>query len=141
MKKASNLLNISNALYEDPEINRNRGRYILYILEKNLGEEIPHEKIKKYGFFGVPQSIITQFKKGYLILAEVTFLFACFYIANKNKKSNLKMENVLSCITNCWDEERTRTAEITMKHTLDNIEKYKSWIKKQKHNGKYYVKY
>ncbi|MDQ0246506.1 hypothetical protein J2S09_004110 [Bacillus fengqiuensis] len=54
-----NLVNISRALFKDREINENRGRYIINLLDGDSGEVMFQGLDEKYGYFLVPRSVFT----------------------------------------------------------------------------------
>lgn len=138
MIKRKNIANIPRALFEDENININRGEYIVNYMT-NEGKEVPHDLIQKHGYYVIPQSIINTTKRGELFLADLTFLFACYYVASTNKKRNIQLHEVFDFVTSEWDEFRINNTAETF--NFINMEKYKRWIKKYDYDNKYHVKY
>nr|WP_144925615.1 hypothetical protein [Paenibacillus bovis] len=140
MVKSTSITEIPKALFEDREVSINRGEYIIrYMIDD--GKEVPAMLIKKYGYYAVPQSIMVEIRRGTMPLADLTFLFACYYVASTNNRKRIRMDEVFECITRNWDEIRTRNTAQRFNLTLSNIDRYKRWIKKLDHNSKYFVKY
>jgi hypothetical protein len=140
MGKSSKMIEIPKALFEDDEINADRGAYIIRYM-KFKGKELPSRLAHQYGYYMVPQSIIVEARKGSISLSDLTFLLACYYTSSENNNKNIRMDEVFQCITRNWDEFRTRNAAERLNLTLSSIDGFTRWIKKYDHNNKYYVKY
>ncbi|WP_077701954.1 hypothetical protein [Virgibacillus dokdonensis] len=140
MVKKAGMIEIPKALFEDEEVSTNRGEYIIrYMIDD--GKEVPRRLVHQYGYFVIPQSIMVEAKKGTMPLVDLTFLFACYYVASTNKNKSIQMDKVFECITRNWDEFRTRNTALRFNFTLSNMDRYKRWIKQHEHNSKYSVKY
>lgn len=140
MVKSTSILEIPKALFEDLEVSINRGEYIIrYMIDD--GKEVPAMLVKQYGYYAVPQSIMVEIRRGTMPLANVTFLFACYYVASTNNRKSIRMDEVFECITRNWDENRTCTAAQHFSLTLSNLNRFQRWIKKHEHNNKHSVKY
>lgn len=140
MVKSASVIEIPRALFEDEEVSANRGEYIIrYMIDD--GKEVPRRLIHQYGYYTVPQSIMVEVKKGTMPLADLSFLFACYYVAFTNKYKSIRMDEVFECMTRHWGEFRTRNTAQRFSLTLSNMDRYKRWIKKHEHNSKYSVKY
>lgn len=140
MVKRTGLIEIPKALFKDKEISTNRAEYIKgYLYDES--KIVPYELINQYGLYTIPQSILVEWKRGKVTLGDLTFLFACYYIASSSKSKRVHMEDVFECITRNWDEHQTRNTEESLRWILANIHRYKKWIKMHEHNNKYYVKY
>lgn len=140
MVKSTSLIEIPKALFEDREVCISRGDYIIRYMTDD-GKEVPAMLVKQYGYYTVPQSIMVEIRRGKLALADLTFLFACYYVASTNNRKRIRMDEVFECITRNWDEVRTRNTAQHFNLTLSNIDRYKRWIKKLDHYIKYFVKY
>lgn len=136
----NSLVEMPKALFEDEDINTNRGDYIKSYM---IGEEevVPAELIRKHGLYPIPRSILVEVRKGTLLLADLSFLFACYYVASINKRKRIQMTEVLECITKNWDDFRTSNTAERFTLILSDMQRYKRWIKWYEHNNKYYVKY
>ena len=140
MVKSTSLSEIPKALFEDREVSINRGEYIIrYMIDD--GKEVPAMLIKQYGYYAVPQSIMVEIRRGTMPLADLAFLFACYYVASTSNRKSIRMDEVFECITGNWDEIRTRNTAQRFSLTLSNMDRYKRWIKKHDHYIKYFVKY
>lgn len=140
MVKSTSLSEIPKALFEDREVSINRGEYIIrYMIDD--GKEVPAMLIKQYRYYAVPQSIMVEIRRGTMPLADLTFLFACYYVASTSNRKSIRMDEVFECITGNWDEIRTRNTAQRFSLTLSNMDRYKRWIKKHDHYIKYFVKY
>src|SRR5690625_2563502 len=136
----NSLVEMPKALFEDEDINTNRGDYIKSYM---IGEEevVTAELIRKHGLYPIPRSILVEVRKGTLLLADLSFLFACYYVASVNKRKRIQMTEVLECITKNWDDFRTSNTAERFSLILSDMQRYKRWIKWYEHNNKYYVKY
>lgn len=76
-----------------------------------------------------------------MALTDLTFLFACYYVASTNNRKSIRLDEVFACITRDWDEFRTRNSAQRFSLTLSNMDRYGRWIKIHEHNNKYSVKY
>lgn len=140
MVKSTSITEIPKALFEDREVSINRGEYIIrYMIDD--GKEVPAMLIKQYRYYAVPQSIMVEIRRGTMPLADLTFLFACYYVASTSNRKSIRMDEVFECITGNWDEIRTRNTAQRFSLTLSNMDRYKRWIKKHDHYIKYFVKY
>jgi hypothetical protein len=140
MVKSKSIIEIPKALFEDREVSINRGEYIIrYMIDE--GKEVSIMLVKQYGYYTVPQSIMVEVRKGTMPLVDLTFLFACYYVASTNIRKSIRMDEVFECITRNWGEVRTRNTVQHFNLTLSNMDGYKRWIKKFDHKSKYFVKY
>jgi len=140
MVKRANIVEVPKALFEDEDVSTNRGEYIIgYMINGDI--EVPSSLFHQYRYYAIPQSIMVEVKKGRIPLADLTFLFACYYIAFINKRKSIGMDEVFECITRYWNEFQTGNTVYRFLLTLSNMDRYKRWIKKHEHSSKYYVKY
>lgn len=141
MVKRANTIEVPKALFENEDVSMNRGEYIIGYM-KNGDIEVSSSLVHQYGYYAIPQSIGVEVKKRRIPLADLTFLFACYYVASTNKRKNIRMDEVFESITRYWSESHTRNIVQHFLFTLYNMDKYKRWIKKHEHSSsKYYVKY
>lgn len=140
MHEGKNLVNIPKALFEDSDVSVIRGQYIMKYINGE-GKKVPSELLRQYGYFEIPGSIFVEVKRKNLFLADLTFLFACYYVAATNERKSIRMDEVYHWITKSWDDSRSQRAAENLMFTLYNIDMYKRWIKVQEHNNKYYVNY
>lgn len=140
MVKSKSIIEIPKALFEDREVSINRGDYIIRYMT-DVGKEVPAMLVKQYGYYTVPQSIMVEIRRGKMALADLTFLFACYYVASTNNRKSIRVDEVFACITRDWDEFRTRNSTQRFSLTLSNMDRYSRWIKIHEHNNKYSVKY